>query len=131
MIINNKFWKFWESQMVKSYEWGKGILMEILYYNVYTIFFISVNFKEFVKVWCYVMWVCVSPVSAKGSPACIKGEPYRLRIWQIQSQGLRIFGGSMWEGEVCCGTTLFDFSVLGSLTEKSSDLVQMLSLIHI
>ena len=31
----------------------------------------------------------------------------------------------MLEGEVCCGTCLFDFSVLGSLTEKSSDLVQM------
>ncbi|KAI0230786.1 hypothetical protein L0F63_007483, partial [Massospora cicadina] len=31
----------------------------------------------------------------------------------------------MLEGEVRCGTSLFDFSVLGSLTEKSSDLVQM------
>ena len=31
----------------------------------------------------------------------------------------------MLEGEVCCGASLFDFSVLGSLTEKSSDLIQM------
>ena len=23
LIINNKFWKFQESQMVKGYEWGK------------------------------------------------------------------------------------------------------------
>ena len=67
----------------------------------------------------------MSPVSAKGSPACIKGDPYRLRIWNNLSQGLGIFGGSMLKGEVCCGTRLFDFSVLGSLTEKSSDLVQM------
>ena len=35
------------------------------------------------------------------------------------------FGGGMLEGEVRCGTCLFAFSVLGSLTEKSSDLVQM------
>ena len=35
------------------------------------------------------------------------------------------FGGSMLEGKVRCGTSLFDVSVLGSLTEKSSDLVQM------
>ena len=31
----------------------------------------------------------------------------------------------MLEGEVLCGTSLLDLSVLGSLTEKSSDLVQM------
>ena len=31
----------------------------------------------------------------------------------------------MLKGEIRCGTSLFDFSVLGSLTEKSSDLVQM------
>ena len=31
----------------------------------------------------------------------------------------------MIEGEVRCGACLFDFSVLGSRTEKSSDLVQM------
>ena len=31
----------------------------------------------------------------------------------------------MLEGEASCGTSLLDFSVLGSLTEKSSDLVQM------
>ena len=67
----------------------------------------------------------MSPVTAKGSPACIKGETYRWRIWHRLSQGLRILGGSMLEGEVCCGTCLFDFSVLGSLTETSSDLVQM------
>ena len=31
----------------------------------------------------------------------------------------------MLKGEVRCGASLFDVSVLGSLTEKSSDLVQM------
>ena len=31
----------------------------------------------------------------------------------------------MLKGEVRCGTSLFDFSVLGSPTEKSSDLVQV------
>ena len=53
-----------------------------------------------------------------------QGETYRLRIWHGLSQGLRIWG-SMIEGEVSCGACLFDFSVLGSLTEKPSDLVQM------
>ena len=71
------------------------------------------------------MLVCVSPVFAKGSPAFIQGEPYRRRIWSNFSQGWRILGGSMLKGEVRCGASLFDVSVLGSLTEKSSDLVQM------
>ena len=67
----------------------------------------------------------MSPVSAKGSPACKKGETYRWRTWNNFSQGWRILGGSMLKGEVRCGTSLLDFSVLGSLREKSSDLVQM------
>ena len=46
----------------------------------------------------------MSPVVAKGSPACIKRGNISAEDLAESKPGIEVFGGSMLKGEVCCGT---------------------------